>query len=568
MALSQRRSSMDTFNRRNQSEQSETEPEWRKLSFNPVGEWIPPSIKQQTLGAYEVSKKLRIAQVCIAVVYCLLAAGIVFGFAALKPILVSEGVYRDQCTPGEIEENVYVCYAQELRLNIMFTVAAVSTNVAALPIGTILDRFGPRVASIVGVVFIVLGVVSLAFAGDLQFDAYIPGYFFISLGSPFVFISSFQLSNAFPKHSGLILALLTGAFDSSSAIFLAYRLVYQGTDGALSPKKFFLGYLIVPLYILIAQIFVMPANSYKTVGELVKQADDPAQDAHDSDDDISDDEQREAVQAARREHRESVVSEITALLGSKDGDQQAGEEEQKAKRSGVYGAMHGKTALQQIVSPWFVLITLFTIIQMMRINYFIATIWNQYSELFDSADKATKLNQFFDVALPVGGVIAIPFVGLLLDHTSTPFTLSVMVTTTTAIGVLGCIPESWAGYANVCVFVLYRPFFYTAVSDYAAKVFGFATFGKVYGLIICLSGLFNFAQAGLDALTHKAFDNDPVPVNMLLTGTNLAIGTALAGYVGRKSYTMARVLLEQEAEGAREVLMPNVLDQRTYGTNT
>ncbi len=125
------------------------------------------------------------------------------------------------------------------------------------------------------------------------------------------------------------------------------------------------------------------------------------------------------------------------------------------------------------------------------------------------------------------------------------------------IGVFGVIPDAmWPAYANVCLFVLYRPFYYTAVSDYAAKVFGFATFGKVYGLVICLAGLFNFTQTGLDALTHKRFGNDPIPVNLILLVSALVVGVALVGYVWMKSRSMQREKLEQEAEGAREVLMP------------
>lgn len=544
---------MESFGHRTESPSGS---ERRKLSFNPVSEWSPPT-QEVSVGAFEVSKRRRLVQVGIAVLYCLFAAGIVFGYAALKPVLIDQGVYREQCTDKELEDGVWVCYAQELRLNLMFTVAAVSTNVCALPVGTILDRFGPRVASIIGVCFLTIGALFMAFAAELPFDAYIAGYLFLALGGPFVFISSFQLSNTFPRNSGLILALLTGAFDTSSAMFLAFRLIYQGSGGSFTTKKFFLIYLIVPALILVAQLTFMPVQSYKTVGELVKQAEDPTQDEHSSDDEIADDSHRNAIQNARREHRESVVSEITSLLGSKGGEQQVQQEEKKAKTSGVWGALHGKTATQQIMSPWFVLITLFTVVQMTRINYFVATIRTQYAELLHSADKAVTVNEFFDVALPLGGVIAIPFIGGVLDHTSTPFVLGLLVTIATAIGVLGVIPEMWAAYANIILFVLYRPFYYTAVSDYSAKVFGFVTFGKVYGLIICLAGLFNFVQAGLDTLTHREFDNDPVPVNMILLITALVVGATLVGFVWRKSRTMARDKLEEEAEDAREVRIPN-----------
>jgi MFS family permease len=345
----------------------------------------------------------------------------------------------------------------------MFTIAAVSTNVVALPVGTILDRFGPRICGIIGAISITIGALLFAFAAQLSVDAYIPGYFFMALGGPFIFISSFQLSNTFPQYSGLILALLTGAFDTSSAIFLVYRLLYQATSSSFTIKRFFLIYLIVPAFILLVQILFMPSVSYKTVGELVTTAEEE-QLVHDSDEEIEDAATVQRLQDARRAHRDSIVSEITDLLGTKDGAKQARDEEKKKNISGVWGALHGRTAAQQIRTPWFILITLFTVLQMTRINYFVATIRTQYTFLFHNYDKAVEINNFFDVALPVGGVISVPFIGLLLDNTSTTFTLALLVTIATTIGILGVIPQTWAAYGNVVLFVLYRPLYYTAVS--------------------------------------------------------------------------------------------------------
>ena len=535
----------------------------RTSSFAPVEEQLPPSrevdMADRTIPAeeleFEVTKSRRVAQVMVAVIYCLLSAGVVFGFAAVKPILIQEGVYRDRCTQKERAESVIVCYKQDLRLNFMFTVAAVSTNVCALPVGAILDRYGPRIASLIGVCFLALGALGLAFAAHLPFDAYIVGYLFLALGGPFVFIPSFHLSNAFPENSGLVLALLTSAFDCSSAVFLAYRLAYQSSSGSFTLQQFFLLYLIVPAFILVAQLFIMPAHSYKTVGELVKHAEDPANDTHSSDEEIESQERRQAIQDTRRQHRESVVSEITHLLGSTTGDEQQKAEEQKAQRSGVHGALHGKTAARQIASPWFVLMTLFTIVQMTRINYFVATVRTQYSALLD-VRRAVRINHFFDVALPLGGVLAVPFIGLVLDHTRTSFALALLVAFATAIGLLGLMPQLWAAYGNVTLFVLYRPFFYTTVSEYSVQVFGFETFGTVYGLMTCLAGLGNFSQAGLDTLTHQVFGSDPGPVNALLLILALALGCSLVGFVRRRSSVVKRESLEEDAEDAREIRMP------------
>ena len=47
----------------------------------------------------------------------------------MKPILISEGIYRSYCTEKEVEEGVRICVGQELRLNLLFTIAAVAANV-------------------------------------------------------------------------------------------------------------------------------------------------------------------------------------------------------------------------------------------------------------------------------------------------------------------------------------------------------------------------------------------------------------------------------------------------------
>ncbi|KAK6866652.1 Protein FMP42, partial [Candida tropicalis] len=63
---------------------------------------------------------------------------------------------------------------------------------------------------------------------------------------------------------------------------------------------------------------------------------------------------------------------------------------------------------------WFVLTTLFSIIMMLRINYFVATIGTQYQYIFGSIEISDSLNKFFDIALPLGGIVSVPFIGLFL----------------------------------------------------------------------------------------------------------------------------------------------------------
>lgn len=84
--------------------------------------------------------------------------------------------------------------------------------------------------------------------------------------------------------------------------------------------------------------------------------------------------------------------------------------------------------------------------------------------MLNSKIDAAKINGFFDWALPIGGVVSTPFLGVMLDNLSTTFVLFILLLMITLIGVIGCIPALWAGYVNVVLFVFLRPLYYSAMS--------------------------------------------------------------------------------------------------------
>lgn len=513
------------------------------------------------------------------VVACWFASGIVFGFAALKPILINEGVFRNLCTPEEIADNVEVCLEQDLRLNFFFSLASTTANVSALPVGHMLDRFGPKQCILIGCLCLALGSILMSLAFQIaEFDGYTIGNFFLALGGTFVFLPSFQVANAFPKYAGTIVALVTGAFDASAAVFLFYRLAYEASHGAFKPQYFFLAYLVVPIAITIAQFTFLPSESYKTQGQMemkIHRAEDPLQDVHSSDDELSADEiwRRRKNRSVRRRNR---LDKLDKLVGDEAVRKRREEkEEHRQEASKVWGALHNKTAREQMATPWFYLLAILTVVQMLRMNYFIATIREQYTYMLGSVELGTHINEFFDWALPLGGVLSTPFLGLLLDNVSTPAVLLIMVLIITIIGIVGVIAALWAGYVNVLLFVILRPLYYSTMSDYATKVFGFATFGRVYGTIICFSGLINLSQTGIDALTKSKFEGNPIPVNVFLAVAGSFVGFALVAYVTVQTYRMQKALQDEDAITVTNTEADSVLDSlmeedepRTYGSIT
>jgi len=50
-------------------------------------------------------------------------------------------------------------------------------------------------------------------------------------------------------------------------------------------------------------------------------------------------------------------------------------------------------------------------------------------------------------------------------------------------------------------------------------------------MIICFSGITNFSQYGLDALSSKVFHGNPTPINIGFTCSGFVIGVILVAYV-------------------------------------
>lgn len=182
----------------------------------------------------------------------------------------------------------------------------------------------------------------------------------MGLGGPFLFISSMQLSNAFPRNSGQVLSILTGSFDASSCIFLLYRLAYYN-DFKISPHVFFLVYLFFPVLSIIVQISFMPKDSYKSMFEIVSERSEQA----------NREPPRETSPLLGEDHTRlhphflpgTMENDLLDTFGSgrrasvftiqKDRrvSYDATEHHPKIKNP-VTGVMHGKTSLEQIKSPW------------------------------------------------------------------------------------------------------------------------------------------------------------------------------------------------------------------------
>lgn len=467
----------------------------------------------------QVSRTRRLTQVIISVLFNLTCAGVIFGFAALKPVLVREGVYADLCEGDDQPEFGSPCNEQDLRLNYMFTLSTVITNAVALPVGALLDRIGPKYASLIGAAIFALG--NVLFPLDYRsawIDTYFIGYICLAIGGPLIFLSSFHLSNTFPTQAGLILSCVTGAFDASSIPYLVYDIVYDKA-GPISLKAFFWSYAIVPALLVIFQLTLAPSQSYQR-DDFGEHAADRHHQEPSSGSSVSGSEEDGLISptVAGSLQDESMARGLETHLASSSGKPDG---IKGGDRDRIVGVMFDRPAGDQIASAWFCAIAFFLCIYMARINYYIQTVFQQLLFYLGDYGLARTITRTFTVLLPLGGIAGIPFVGFLLDHRTT-FEASVVVLVCGVVyGALGLVPHVAAQTISIAIFVFLRPLMYTFVGDYCGKVFGFATFGTVYGLANSVAGVFGLILRPVDVLVKNEWQGDYVGIDVIGAGLGL-----------------------------------------------
>lgn len=465
-------------------------------------------------AADEVPVWKRLTQIVSAIFFCLTTTGVIFGYAALKPVLLAEGVYQEEC-----EDPTFRCVEQDAKLNLMFTLSVVCTNVAALPIGFALDRIGPQKMSLLGAVVFATGNFLFGLGLRKPVDTYLAGYILLALGGPMIFLSSFHLSNAFPAYSGSILSAITGAFDASSLPYVIYRTIYSKHRVPL--RTFFWFYMIIAGVVFIQQLFLGCSTAYGTSAAPVIE-ETPTE--------------RTSLLADRRasllsvHHEDEYVSSNFSLRHYGDLHEETDEQilkEKMQEKDPVAGMLFGKTAKEQIGTSWFWLIAFFLCIHMCRINFYIETANEQLYYYTRDAGLADTLTTAFTLLLPLGGIAGIPFVGTLLDKRTSFDAFLTLLVFGFSFGLLTMMPSAAAQIAGICFFVILRPLMYTAVSDYTTKIVGFKTFGTVYGLCNSLSGLFGLIQYPLDLFVKFTLKGSPTIVNVVL----LVLGTTASAAV-------------------------------------
>ncbi|XP_030307233.1 solute carrier family 43 member 3 isoform X6 [Calypte anna] len=202
----------------------------------------------------------RLGTLVSGLLECGAFCGIIFGWASLVFVLKDLGYFEGLCHPPTHDPNSTLlpdCSRQDEQFSLVFTIGSFMNNFMTFPMGFIFDRFGTAVARFIAISLYTGGTLLVAFSTPELSELLFPAMSMLSVGGILLILTNMQVGNLFGKYRSIIITLYNGAFDSSSAIFLIIKVLYEH---GLSLQAMFLFMAACSAWHLLRTLFLMPCT--------------------------------------------------------------------------------------------------------------------------------------------------------------------------------------------------------------------------------------------------------------------------------------------------------------------
>uniref|UniRef100_A0A673AGX7 Solute carrier family 43 member 3 n=1 Tax=Sphaeramia orbicularis TaxID=375764 RepID=A0A673AGX7_9TELE len=413
-------------------------------------------------------------------VECLCFAGIVFGWASLVFVLKMEGYFSSFCqnitevnitdinVTGVNGTDVLDCGEQDGQFSLIFTVTSVLLNLSTFPTGLVFDWFGTTVKKQM---------------------------------KPFLL----KVGNLFGARRSTVITLYNGAFDSSAALFLVIKLLHEVHVSFHISFHFLSACSVIHL---LRTLFLMPWNfipyplpEHYTYGYKLICGNSNTPNSEQTD---------------RNNEAQNTVNETPP-------DRTDTESQEKSFR-------------ECLLSRCFIFHVLWLSVMMLRHNLFIGTLNPMLQRL--TGEEHSLVSHYTTVfgITQLCGLLFAPWNGLIMDrHKGKPrsaarknteyeadlraMVLSLFLTALQCLlfSVCATIPILPLQYMTFILQVLNSSFIYGGHAAFISVAFPVCHFGKLFGLVIALAGLFSLLQYPCFILVDDVLDGDPLYVNIALT---------------------------------------------------
>ncbi|NXC43778.1 S43A3 protein, partial [Penelope pileata] len=446
--------------------------------------------------------------------------GIIFGWASLVYVLKDLGYFQQWCqASASLHPNVTLqpdCSGQDEQFSLVFTIGSFMNNFMTLPMGYVFDRFGTTVARLIAISLYTGGTLLVAFSTPELAVLLFPAMSMLSVGGILLILTNMQVGNLFGKYRSIIITLYNGAFDSSSAIFLIIKVLYER---GLSLRAMFLFMAACSAWHLLRTLFLMPRMRIPY----------PLPPAYDYGLQCPGRSQSYRTYEEKRLPEDNGPEEVPLEPSAPKGD------------SGVLhgagcecGLVAGEPFWPCVLSWLFGWHVVWLSAMQLRHYLFIGTLNPLLDHLArgDTHLVSTYTNAFAFTQLC--GVLCAPWNGLILDRhkrgkASRPegnraqgaladlraSVLSLVVTVTQCVlfSICAAVPVLPVQFATFVLQVISRSFLYGGNAAFLAIAFPPQHFGKLYGLAMALSALVALLQYPCIALVRGALHGDPFYVS-------------------------------------------------------